>query len=191
MPKVLIPIADGSEDLEAVTLIDLLRRADITVIVASVHTDRLTIKAARGTKITADATITAPRLEAERWDAIVLPGGMPGAEHLRDSQPLIDLLKAQNRFHRCIGAICAAPAVVLEHHSLIGGRNATCYPAMQDDLMTFANRDVVIDRELITSQGPATAMIFALTIIQHLCGQSIRDKVADALLWKEYMRGGS
>lgn len=183
MANILIPLADGSEDLEAVTLIDLLRRAGFMVSVVSVMNDQNLVKCARGTRIMADFLITDPLIQEERWDAIALPGGMPGAENLSKSKTLIKLLEKQNRMHRTVAAICAAPVVVLERNGLVGGRNATCFPGMEDELMTFKRATVVVDRELITSQGPATAIEFSLTIIEHLGGKTLRDRIAEDVLF--------
>lgn len=183
MPNVLVPIADGTEDLEAVTIIDLMRRAGFMVSVVSVMPAEKLVKCARGTRILADFLISESFLEEERWDAIALPGGMPGAEYLGKSAQLINLIRKQNRMHRTLAAICAAPVVTLERNGLIGGRNATCFPGMEDELMTFKRERVVMDRELITSQGPATAIEFCLKIIEHLGGKTLRDRIATDLLF--------
>jgi len=184
MPNVLVPIAEGTEDLEVVTIIDLMRRAGFMVSVVSVMTGEKLVKCARGTRIMADFEINDASLEEERWDAIALPGGMPGAEYLGKSTKLINLLRKQNRMHRTIAAICAAPVVVLERNGLIGGRNATCFPGMENELMTFKRENVVADRELITSQGPATAIEFCLKIINHLGGKTLRDRIATDVLFE-------
>lgn len=183
MPNVLVPIAEGSEDLEAVTIIDMLRRAGFMVTVVSVMGEEKLVKCARGTRIMADFSINEASLAEERWDAIALPGGMPGAEHLGKSAALVNLIRKQNRMHRTVAAICAAPVVTLERNGLIGGRNATCFPGMEDELMTFKRERVVMDRELITSQGPATAIEFCLKIIEHLGGKTLRDRIAADVLF--------
>ncbi|KZY20601.1 MULTISPECIES: DJ-1 family glyoxalase III [unclassified Alcanivorax] len=131
MPTALIPIADGSEDIETVTLIDVLRRAGVEVTVASV-TGTPDIVAARGTRIRADALID--DVMAQDFDLIVLPGGMPGAKALADSKKLIDKLHGQRDSGRLYGAICAAPAVALAPHGLLDGVAATGHPAFTDAL---------------------------------------------------------
>ncbi|WP_199405235.1 DJ-1 family glyoxalase III [Corallincola holothuriorum] len=181
--KVLVPIADGSEELEAVTMIDLLRRAGIDVTVASCTTDGgLEICASRGVKLVADHHIST--LTDERYAMIALPGGMPGAELLRDSAPLLTLL-TQQQGNGWIAAICAAPAVVLHSHGLIKG-SATCHPAFQAQLPAanlMSDQPVVIDHDnrLVTSQGPGTAMTFALTLIEILAGADKRKLTAAPL----------
>ena len=129
---VLVPVADGTEELEAVAIIDVLRRAGATVTVASV-TGARQITASRGVVIVADALIEA--CTNMEFDLVVLPGGIPGAEHLRDSAALIDILKRQRDKARLYGAICASPAVVLQHHGLLAGHQATCHPGFVDQLM--------------------------------------------------------
>lgn len=166
----LVPIADGSEDIEAVCIIDTLRRAGVEVTVASVS-GTLQITASRKTKIVADALIEACVDTA--YDVIALPGGMPGAEHLRDSAPLISMLKAQRDAGRLYAAICASPVVALLPHGLLQGRRATSFPSYHEQLRETedveASTDrVVVDGNLVTSQGPGTAIAFALKLVELL-----------------------
>jgi 4-methyl-5(b-hydroxyethyl)-thiazole monophosphate biosynthesis len=173
---VLVPIADGSEEIEAVCIIDVLRRAGADVTVASV--DERQITASRGVRIVADCTIEACR--DRDFDLIVLPGGIPGAEHLRDSAPLMELLRRHQAGGGFYGAICAAPAVVLSHHGLLQGRRATGHPAFIDQLSDgrpTAER-VVVDGKCVTSQGPGTAIEFALTLVSLLYGAEKAAEVA-------------
>ena len=178
--KVLVPIADGSEEIEAVCIIDTLRRASADVTVASVGQSQ--IKASRGVKIVADVLIS--DCTDKIYHAIVLPGGMPGAEHLRDSEPLIAKLKEQKTAGRLYAAICASPAVVLHHHGLLTGVKATCYPAFRDQLdpAYASNARVVVDGHCITSQGPGTAIDFALKLVEALFGPDKAKEVAKAML---------
>jgi 4-methyl-5(b-hydroxyethyl)-thiazole monophosphate biosynthesis len=182
--KALVPIADGSEEIEAVCIIDTLRRAGIDVTVASVM-GRREIKAARGTRIVADATIEA--CLAETYDLIALPGGMPGAEHLRETPPLIELLKVQREAGRLYGAICATPAVALLPHGLLAGRRATCFPDMMPELEKASDVEaveerVVVDRNLVTSRGPGTAIEFALKLIELLTDAETARTIGDRML---------
>jgi protein deglycase len=175
-PKVLVPIADGTEEIEAVCIIDVLRRAGADVTVASVGGRQIT--ASRGVNIVADCQIT--DCQKIDFDLIVLPGGMPGAEHLRDSRPLTDLLRRHRAADRWYGAICAAPAVVLSHHGLLGGCQATSHPAFRGQL-TDGQADqarVVVDGKCVTSQGPGTAIEFALTLVTLLMGEARAAEVA-------------
>jgi protein deglycase len=177
---VLVPIADGTEEIEAVCIIDTLRRAGADVTVASVGA--LQVTASRGVKLVADASIGA--CADGMYDAIVLPGGMPGAEHLRDSAPLIAKLKEQKAAERIVAAICAAPAVVLHHHGLLKNVRATCYPTMQSQLdPNYASNDrVVVHGQCVTAQGPAVAIEFALKLVEMLYGHGKAKEVGEAML---------
>lgn len=184
MAKVLLPVADGSEDIETVTLIDVLRRAEIEVTLASVTADT-GVTLARGTRLIADTRLDALDDTLE-FDAIVLPGGMPGATALRDSAALAERLRRQRERQGWIAAICAAPGVVLASHDLVRSHDVTGYPAFQAALMEagghLSQRSVVEDRRLITSQGPATAMPFALRLVQVLIDRSTAARIAEGLL---------
>ncbi|MDQ2076868.1 DJ-1 family glyoxalase III [Marinimicrobium sp. ABcell2] len=176
----LVPIANGSEDIETVTIIDILRRAGVDTLVASVH-DQPEITAARDTRITADGVLE--ECLDQDYDLIALPGG-PGAKHLRDCAPLIDALKQQRDRGGWYAAICAAPAVVLAHHGLLDGLKATAFPDVQEDLPDRSRADerVVTDGHCITSQGPGTALEFSLMLVEKLCGKVKRDEIESRLV---------
>ena len=174
----LVPIADGTEELEAVTIIDVLRRAGVDVTVASVKSQQVT--ASRGVKITADCLIG--ECAGKTFDLIALPGGLPGAEHLRDSKPLIELLKEQKSAGRLYAAICASPATVFAHHGLVDDRETTCYPSLAQKLPKPTPGRVVVDDNCITSQGPGTAIEFALELVKNLCGSQKAEEVARAMV---------
>ena len=182
MPKtVLVPIADGTEEIEAVCLIDTLRRAGAEVTVASVMLKKQ-IKASRGVQIVADALIG--ECAQKTYDLIALPGGMPGAEHLRDSRILVEMLQKQSQESRLYAAICAAPAVVFEHHGLLEGKAATCHPAFVPHLkdQTAAAQRVVVAGNCVTSRAPGTALEFAITLVELLYGAEHAAKVAQPML---------
>jgi len=176
--KFLVAIADGTEELEAVTIIDVLRRAEADVTVASVGDIQIT--ASRGVKLVADAVIS--DCTGSVYDLIVLPGGMPGAEYLRDSSRLIDMLKEQAASGRLYAAICASPAVVLKPHGLLKNKKATCYPSLLSELKNPEQAKVVVDDNLITSQGPGTALEFALKLVEMLFDKEKSRVVANAML---------
>jgi 4-methyl-5(b-hydroxyethyl)-thiazole monophosphate biosynthesis len=177
---VLVPIADGTEELEAVTIIDVLRRAGATVTVASVDGPQVT--ASRGTKLAADRLIR--DCKGTTFDLIALPGGMPGSEHLRDSADLTNLLKQQAREGRLYAAICAAPVVVLQHHGLLGDRRATCHSSLAArlDNRQAVDQSVVVDGTCITSRGPRTALEFALKLVEALYGEAKARQVDGAMV---------
>jgi 4-methyl-5(b-hydroxyethyl)-thiazole monophosphate biosynthesis len=180
MASVLVPLAQGCEELEAVTVVDLLRRAGIDVITAGL--DAQPVHASRGVTLLPDMSLDAA-LQLE-FDMIVLPGGLPGADHLRDDPRVIDLLKKMAAADRYTAAICAAPRV-LAHAGLLDGKRATSFPGALDvdavPGLEYQEAPVVIDGKVITSRGPGTAMDFALTLIEILAGKQQRDAVEASL----------
>ena len=178
----LVAIADGIEEIESVCIIDVLRRAGIEVTVASVG--QLQVKASRSVNLVADVLIS--DCADKTFDLIALPGGMPGAEHLRDCRQLIEMLKQQNEQGRLYGAICASPAVVLLGHGLLDGKKATCHPAFADKLSDAesAKQRVIVDGNCVTSQGPGTAIEFALTLVEKLLGEAKAESIAKAMVVK-------
>ena len=184
MIRVLIPLAEGCEELEAVTLIDLLRRADVEVVTAGLAEG--TVTASRGTRLVPDTTLD--KVIHETFDMVALPGGLPGADHLGADSRIRQLLKNQVDQGRTVAAICAAPKVLASEH-LLDGRKATCYPGCINPSdfgeTTFTGAAVEIDGPVITSRGPGTAMDFALTLIETLKGPETRKEVETALLRPE------
>lgn len=179
--RALIVVAEGVEEIETVTLIDVLRRAEIEVVVASIETRRM-ITCSRGVRLTADTMLN--DVLAQEFDLIVLPGGMPGAQRLAEHQPLAQRVQEQAAAGRFFAAICAAPALALQSYGVLRHRRMTCYPAFSDRLSgcTFVDQPVVVDGNCITSQGPATALEFALTLVEQLAGKAMRKSVAEAML---------
>jgi 4-methyl-5(b-hydroxyethyl)-thiazole monophosphate biosynthesis len=179
-PNVLVPLAQGCEELEAVTIIDLLRRAGISV--TSAGLDAQPVKASRGTVLLADATLD--QVLTQDFDMIVLPGGQPGADHLRDDPRIQQLLKRQAAADRYVAAICAAPRA-LAQAGLLDGKRATSFPGSLEgspaEDVHYLTDPVVVDGKLITSRGPGTAMDFALTLIELLLGRAVRDRVEKPL----------
>lgn len=181
MPKVLIPLAQGCEELEAVTIIDLLRRAKIEVTTAGL--DKQLVTASRGVILVPDTDLdTALKQE---YDMVVLPGGLPGADHLDKDPRIKNLLKKMANDEKYTAAICAAPKA-LANAGILDGKNATSYPGFLDEMnlpnTRILNEAVVIDGNVITSRGPGTAMDFALALIETLCGINRRIEVETALV---------
>ena len=179
MHKVLVLLAQGCEEIEAVTVIDILRRAGIEV--TSAGLDDLPVLASRGVMLLPDTSLDLAQHQS--FDMIVLPGGQPGTDNLKADKRLIALLRQMAQQGKYVAAICAAPSV-LAAAGLLDGRKATCYPTCLDgypkvDLQTAA---VVEDGKLITSRSPGTAMDFALTLVERLAGKTKRQEVEAALV---------
>lgn len=182
MATVLIPLAEGCEELEAVTLIDVLRRAEIQVVTASLS-EQQQITASRGVRLVADTTLA--QVIDDDFDMLVLPGGQPGTNNL-DADPRIhSLIKRLYQNGKWIGAICAAP-MVLAHAGLLDGRKVSCYPGVLEAKewpeLQFSNDAVVCDNTIITSRGPGTAIAFALMIIEKLMDETTRKQVETGLV---------
>jgi 4-methyl-5(b-hydroxyethyl)-thiazole monophosphate biosynthesis len=180
MHKIMVAIAPGSEEIEAVTIIDVLRRAELEVDVVSVCPQgKLQITASRGVKLVADCHLN--DVVASDYQMLVLPGGLPGAEVFRDNQQLVELLK-QRLAGQWLAAICAAPAVVLATHHICSEAQMTCHPAFQQQIPAkqLSQQRVVVDlsQRLITSQGPGTALEFSLSLVEHLLDQDTATSVA-------------
>ncbi len=176
MGSVLVPLADGCEELEAVTIIDILRRAGVEVVVAGLADGP--VRASRGTVLLPETTLEAVR--EREFDLIVLPGGLPGADHLQADTRLITLLQQSVARGHKVAAICAAPKV-LAHAGLLQGRHATAYPGALEgcgvDGFVRLDEPVVEDGPVITSMGPGTALDFALHLVETLCGHEQREAV--------------
>lgn len=178
MASVLVPLAEGCEELEAVTIIDLLRRAGVKVTVAGLAPGP--VKASRGVVLVPDAELEAVR--QREFDMIVLPGGAGGAERLAADPRIQALLREFAAAGRYTAAICAAPKA-LAAAGLLSGRRATSYPGWLEGVegVQQCAEPVVVDGRVVTSRGPGTAMDFALSLIELLVGADKRDEVERAL----------
>ncbi|MBC8423717.1 DJ-1/PfpI family protein [bacterium] len=181
---VLVPVADGSEEMETVVVVDTLRRAGAAVTVAAVvegtASGGLDVTCSRGVRLVADKPLTSCRDEI--WDLVVLPGGLPGAEHLRDSRTLAYILRAQAAAGRPYAGICASPGCVLAAQGLLEGRTATAHPNFMDHLPRPSEERVVVDGGVVTSRGPGTALEFALALVGLLFGDGKRREIAREML---------
>lgn len=175
-------LAEGFEEVEALTVVDLLRRAGIPVKTVSI-TSSLQVKGAHGICVNADLIFDNTLFADAPW--LILPGGLTGADNLYEFAPLQGLLRAQLVTERgCIGAICAAPAVVLGKLGLLHGVPATCYPGFEAMMEGADVKDqpVVVSDRFVLGNGPANAMIWALSIIKKSLGMHEAEKVANGLL---------
>lgn len=176
--NVLVPIANGIEEIEAVTIIDVLRRAELAVRVTSIEERQIT--GANGIKLVADSDFLDEVLED--YDAIVLPGGTEGAKRFAAHGGLGYAIKSFHDNENIIAAICASPALVLAPIGVLDLKKATCYPFFKDHIPNYVDEVVVVDGHVVTSQGPGTAMNFALRLAEILAGQKIASSVKAAML---------
>ncbi len=178
MASVLVPLAQGCEELEAITIIDLLRRAGIDV--TSAGLDEKHVTASRGVVLIPDTDLDSAL--KENYDMIVLPGGLPGADHLDNDSRLRERIINMVEKGKYVAAICAAPKV-LASAGLLKDKKVTCYPGVLNALgIKSEETAVVTDGNIITSRGPGTAMDFALTLIEKLAGKEKRDEVETGLV---------
>ena len=179
MPQVLVPLAQGCEEIEAVTVIDILRRAGITVISAGL--DAQPVRASRGTVLIPDTTLDEALKQI--FDMVVLPGGQPGSNNLKADARILSLLKSMAQQDKYVAAICAAPSV-LATAGLLDGKNATSFPGALNAFPKVKQqaKSVVEDGKLITSRGPGTAMDFALLLVERLAGIAKRQEVEAGLV---------
>lgn len=179
MKNICIPLAEGFEEIEAVTLIDVLRRARFNVKTCGVQN----LNVCGSHKITLEADITLEEALRSTWDLVVLPGGMPGAANLRDNEKIGKLLEKAAGSGGYIGAICAAP-MALARFGFLKGRKATSYPDFAEQLpgAEYSEDRVVFDGKILTSRGPGTAMEFALAITELLAGPSQADALKKQML---------
>jgi 4-methyl-5(b-hydroxyethyl)-thiazole monophosphate biosynthesis len=178
--RALVILAPGFEDMEAVTSINILRRAGIEVCVSGLND--LKITGSRGVNILADKKLSE---EDATLDACILPGGSKGANNLASSELVKKIILKMNADNKIIAAICAAPAVVLAPLGVLKNKSATCYPGLEENFgkdIKFKDNAVVIDGNIITSKGPATTMLFALAIVEKLV-----DKIAAENLKKDLL----
>ncbi len=182
MPKVLVPLAQGCEELEAVTIIDILRRGNIEVITAGL--DAEPVIASRGVVLLPDTTLD-EAAKLEDLDAIALPGGLPGADNLADSPLLMALLGRMNSEGEVVAALCAAPRV-LAKAGLLEGKTVTAYPGFIDgnqfEGLNYTGSAVEQDGNIVTSRGPGTAMDFALTLVGLLTDDHTQNTVEQGLV---------
>ena len=179
MKKVLVPLAEGFEEIEAITIIDVLRRADVDLTTCFLHNNP--VKGASGVRITADRSLEG--IVAADFDMICLPGGMPGAAHLKEDERVLSVAKAIVASGGYAAAICAAP-MVLGHAGLLHNKKATCYPGFEKQLTgaTLTNERVVADGQIITGNGPGAALPFALKLVELLAGGATASKLREQML---------
>ncbi len=185
MAKVYIFLADGFEEIEALTVVDVLRRANIDIVTISMTGNMLVTGSHR---ITTVAEALFDNMDYSDADMLVLPGGMPGTKNLGEHPGLDALLKDFAAKKKKIAAICAAPRV-LGTKGLLEGKKATCYPGHEEALhgAKHMREDVVVDGNIITSRGMGTAIDFSLAIIRKLKGAEEAKRISDQIQYRHYM----
>jgi 4-methyl-5(b-hydroxyethyl)-thiazole monophosphate biosynthesis len=183
--KVIVFLADGFEEVEAVTPIDYLRRAGIEVCTVSIG-GAVEVKGARGIRVTADTSLAQLKAQgqAASWDGVLVPGGMPGASNIAASKDAGTLLKDMAAAGKLVCAICASPAVVLAPLGLLQDRRFTCFPGMEEQVSgaKWSKEKVVIDGNIITSRAAGTAAAWASAIIGKLINEGAAQKLAESVL---------
>lgn len=182
--KVLVFLAEGFEEVEALTVVDYLRRMDIQVHMISISNDRK-VKGAHNIIVEADRLMEEIR-DLESYNGIIIPGGLPGATNLRDDERLIEMVKDFHKQGKLIGAICAGP-IVLARANIIEGKNLTAYPGFEKDLegASYKVEPVVRDGNIITARGPYYAVYFAIEIVNYLLGPEKAEELKGNILLNE------
>ncbi|MBI4970504.1 MAG: DJ-1/PfpI family protein [Candidatus Omnitrophica bacterium] len=178
--KILVCLAEGFEEIEAVTIIDVLRRAEFSVTTAGVSGKM--IAGAHGICVEADIELSKYK---DMPDAIVLPGGMPGSQNLADSPLVADIVKKVHAQKKIVGAICAAPGLVLGKHGILEGKRGTCYPGFEQYFPSsakFSSDRVVVDGNVITSRGPGSALEFVLELVSQLADKKKSADLREGML---------
>ncbi|MGQ9895982.1 MAG: DJ-1 family glyoxalase III [Acidobacteriota bacterium] len=182
MPKALVPLATGFEEMEAVIVVDVLRRAGIAVVTASL-TDQQTVTGSHDIPIVADTTLDT--VAEDQFDAVVLPGGLPGATNLRDDPRVARLVQYTAQQNGWIAAICAAP-MALASFGILRGKHFTSHPSVREQLGEaggeYVEQRVAVDGRTVTSRGPGTAFEFALALVAHLVDETTAQRLSQAML---------
>ncbi|HWQ20564.1 MAG TPA: DJ-1 family glyoxalase III [Methanotrichaceae archaeon] len=179
--KILVPLAEGFEEIESITVIDILRRADLEVITASLVSGP--VEGSHKIKVVPDASLD--DIKVDDIDAIILPGGYPGFVNLESDQRVIKAIRDMHQAGKCVAAICLAPAVLMKA-GVLEGRKATISPYGKNHLTKdiYADDRVVVDGNLITSKSPGTAMEFSLKLVETLAGEEKAIEIAEQVLAK-------
>jgi len=177
--KVLVPLAEGFEEVEFATIVDVLRRAGIDVTVAGLKGN--VINGAHGVGVTPDTSMD--KVSSRDFDAITLPGGSPGFINLGESKKVLQIVREMSDEGKYVTAICGAPSV-LAKAGVIRGKRVTIFPGMEATLSgaQYSSDRVVVDGKVVTSQGPGTAMEFAIKLVELLVGKGKAEKVAEEVL---------
>ena len=180
MAKALVLMAEGFEEIELTSIVDILRRGGVTVTIAGLKDGLIT--GSRGIKMQPDVTLDGLK---EIYDIIILPGGSPGYVNLGNDRRVIDLVKRYNAEGKIVAAICAGPSVLVKA-GVLGGKKVTIFKGMENELKNavYVDKTVVVDGNILTSQGPGTAMEFALELLKRLTGEKKAQEIQEKLLYR-------
>lgn len=183
MAKIAVFLAEGMEEIEALTVVDICRRAQMDVQMVSVTNEKM-VTSSHGVSVQADVLLS--EVSFEELDMIVLPGGMPGTRNLEACQLLMEQVDAFNEKEKGVAAICAAPSI-LGHRGILNGRNACCYPGFEEELSGAAvsMHPVEVSGHVITSRGMGTAIEFALAIVTYAEGNDCAEKIKKAIIYQQ------
>lgn len=180
--KVILFLADGFEEVEAITVVDYLRRVGIDIQTVSI-TDELLVRGSHDIKVMADQKI-ADLHNIDGLAGMIIPGGLPGATNLRDDQRVINFINDANKENKMIAAICAGP-IVPHKAGILKDKKITSYPGLEDQLKgtLYMNAKVVRDNNIITAQGPSLAVDFAIAIVEYLLNKRSADELKESILY--------
>lgn len=176
--KIIVPLAEGFEEIEAITIIDVLRRAKLNV--TTVYLDKNPVKGSHDILVTADKAIH--EIKSGDFDTIVLPGGMPGSKNLKGNSKVISIIKDIHSKGGYVSAICAAP-IVLEEAGVLKGKKATCFPGYEKELSIekYLPESVVVDGNIITGKGPGSAIPFSLKLVELFTNSETAEQLKNSL----------
>ncbi|MBQ1902682.1 MAG: DJ-1/PfpI family protein [Lachnospiraceae bacterium] len=183
--KVAICIADGCEEIEALTVVDLLRRAGIQVDMISVLNKKL-VTGSHGIAFETDKSVLELGADIDSYDGIILPGGMPGTNYLRESSFVLNTVTKFEKEKKLVAAICAAPTV-LAYAGILRGRKATSFPGTETEMkgVDYQTTEVVVDGNVITSRGMGTAIAFGLEIIKYLLDEQTAKMMGETIVYRQ------
>jgi 4-methyl-5(b-hydroxyethyl)-thiazole monophosphate biosynthesis len=177
MSKVILFLADGFEEIEAITVVDVLRRADIKCDICGLNS--INIKGAHGIEVKCDKIFK--DISESEYDVVVLPGGMPGAKNLKENSGVVSLVSSFYKQGKIVAAICAAP-IVLDEAGIIKGKTITSYPDLELGQCNYVEQVVAEDKNIVTSRGPATTIYFALKLVEKLVGNKKADELKSEMM---------
>ena len=182
MSKIAVFFAEGFEEIEALTVVDLCRRAAIDVVMVSVTGEEM-VTSSHNVSVKTDMQLK--DVDFSKLDMLVLPGGMPGTLNLEKCEPLMEELDVFYEAGKCISAICAAPSI-FGHRGYLEGRKACCYPGFEKELTgaMVSENEVEISDHVITSRGMGTAIPFGLAIVTRFCGKEKADSLSEGIIYK-------